>query len=135
MPHTLCYVSSAKNSLTDLDIEHLFRVNKRNNTELGISGILVYNYGNFLQILEGDKQKINVLFQKISQDSRHNNIIKLIDTSTDEHIFDGYNSGFVIVENSKKLNQLKRYLNWVKEAELNTVDKIVNIVENFIVKN
>jgi hypothetical protein len=134
MPHTLCYVSSAKSSLTDLDIDHLFRVNKRNNTEYGISGILVYNYGNFLQILEGDKQKIYFLFEKISQDSRHNNIIKLIDASTDEHIFEGYDSGFVIVENSKKLNQLKKYLDWVKEAELNTVDKIINIVENFIVK-
>ncbi|MCB0461616.1 MAG: BLUF domain-containing protein [Flavobacteriaceae bacterium] len=134
MPHTLCYVSSAKSSLTDLDIDHLFRVNKRNNTKYGISGILVYNYGNFLQILEGDKQTIYFLFEKISQDSRHNNIIKLIDASTDEHIFEGYDSGFVIVENSKKLNQLKKYLDWVKEAELNTVDKIINIVENFIVK-
>ena len=132
MPHTLCYVSSVKSTLTNLDIEHLFRVNKRNNTELNISGILIYNYGNFLQILEGDEQKINTLFSKINQDSRHSNIIKLIDTSIEERIFDSYGSGFVIVENPKTLNQLKRYLDWVKKAELDTVDKIINMVENFI---
>ncbi len=134
MPYTLCYVSSAKNSLSHLDLEHLFHVNKRNNTDLNITGILVYNYGNFLQILEGDKQKINMLFSKISQDPRHSNIIKLIDTPIEERIFDGYNSGFVIVENSKTLNQLEKYLKWIKEAELKTVDKIINIVENFIAK-
>ena len=132
MPHTLCYISSVKSSLSDLDIEHLFRVNKRNNTKLNISGVLVYNYGNFLQILEGDEQKINMLFAKIRQDSRHNNIIKLIDSSIEERIFDDYDSGFVIIENSKTLNQLKRYLDWAKKAELKTVDKIINIVENFI---
>ena len=134
MPYTLCYVSSAKNSLSNLDLEHLFRVNKRNNTNLNITGVLVYNYGNFLQILEGDKQEITMLFSKISQDPRHSNIIKLIDTTIEERIFDGYNSGFVIVENSKTLNQLEKYLKWIREAELKTVDKIINIVENFIAK-
>jgi len=134
MPYTLCYVSSAKNSLSNLDLEHLFRVNKRNNTDLNITGVLVYNYGNFLQILEGDKHEITMLFEKINQDPRHSNIIKLIDTTIEERIFDGYNSGFVIVENSKTLNQLEKYLKWIREAELKTVDKIINIVENFIAK-
>ncbi|WP_347924492.1 BLUF domain-containing protein [Pontimicrobium sp. SW4] len=134
MPHTLCYVSSAKNLLSNLDIEHLFRVNKRNNTELNISGILVYNHGNFLQILEGDEQMVNMIFKKISQDQRHTNIIKLIDTTIEERIFVDYVSGFVIVENSKTLDQLKKYLKWIKKAELNSVDKIINIVENFIAK-
>jgi len=135
MPHTLCYVSSAKDSLSNSDIEHLFRVNKRNNTEFDISGVLVYNYGNFLQILEGDEQKINLLFEKISQDPRHNNIIKLIDTSIEERVFDDYNFGFVVVENPKTLKQLEKYLKWVRKAELKPVDKIINIVENFIAKN
>lgn len=132
MPYTLCYLSSAKKSLSNTDIEQLFRVNKRNNTELDISGVLVYNYGNFLQILEGNKQKIETLFLKISQDSRHHNIIKLIDTSIEERLFNDYNSGVIIVENSKTLIKLKKYLDWLKEAELKNVDNIINIVENFI---
>ena len=134
MSHTLCYVSSAKSSLSETDLEHLFRVNKRNNTKLGISGLLVYNNGNFLQILEGEEQKIHKLFAKISQDSRHNNIIKLIQAPIEERIFDDYESGFVMVEDNTKLNQLKNYLNWIKEAELISVDTIINIVENFIGK-
>ncbi len=134
MLYNLCYVSSAKNNLPKSELEDLFRVNKRNNTELDISGILVYNNGNFLQILEGERQKINKLFVKICRDSRHNNLIKLIHTSIEERIFDDYESGFVIVEDHKKLDQLKSYLNWVKEAELISVDKVIHIVENFIGK-
>lgn len=131
-PHTICYVSNAKSYLTDKDLEHLHFVNKRNNTDLDISGVLIFNQGNFLQILEGEKQKIDTLFLKISQDPRHSHIIKLIDTSVDERIFNDYEAGFVILENSNKLNQLKNYLNWIKEAELTSVDKVIRIVENFI---
>ncbi len=132
--HSLCYVSSAKESLPSIDLEHLFHVNKRNNTELNISGILIYNNGNFLQILEGEEHKINTLFAKISDDSRHSNIIKLIHSPIDERIFDDYESGFIVVEDSKNLYQLKSYLDWIKEAELITVDKVIRIVENFIDK-
>lgn len=132
--HSLCYVSSAKDSLSSNDLEHLFLVNKRNNTELGVSGILIYNNGNFLQILEGEKHKIDNLFFKISADARHSNIIKLIHAPIDERIFDDYDSGFIVVEDSKKLNQLKSYIDWIKEAEISTVDKVIKIVENFIDK-
>ena len=132
MLYNLCYVSSAKSTLSETDIEHLFRVNKRNNTSLGISGILVYSNGNFLQILEGEKQKIETLFAKISRDKRHSHIIELISTPIEERIFDDYELGFVIVDNNKKLSQLKSYLNWIKEAEIITVDKVIRIVENFI---
>lgn len=132
MLYNLCYVSSAINTLSEEDLEHLFRVNKRNNTHLNISGILVYNNGNFLQILEGEKLRIQNLFRKICQDSRHNNIIKLIDTSIEERIFDDYELGFVTVDDNKKRKQLTSYLNWIKEAELMTVDKVIHIVENFI---
>ena len=134
MQYTLCYLSSAKKPLSNTDIEHLFSVNKRNNTELNISGVLIYNYGNFLQILEGDKQKIDTLYLKIRQDSRHHNIIELLKTSIEERLFNDYDSGVIIVENSKALNKLKKYLDWVREVDLNTVDKIVNIIENFIGK-
>lgn len=134
MLYNLCYVSSAKNNLSNLDLEHLFVVNKRNNIDLDISGILIYNNGNFLQILEGEQQKVHTLYTKISKDGRHNSIIKLIDTPIEERIFDDYGSGFIIIDDNKKLNQLKHYINWIKEAELSHVDKVIKIVENFIDK-
>ena len=132
MLHTLCYVSSCKNNLTVKDLEHLFRVNKRNNTEHDVSGILIYNNGNFLQILEGDEDIVKSLFKKIKRDSRHRNLIALINNSIDERIFHDYDSGFIHFEDPKKRQELHNYIHWLKEAEINNVDKVIRIVENFI---
>ena len=134
MSYTLCYVSSCNDDLSARDLEQLFHVNKRNNIELNISGILVYNNGNFLQILEGDEQKIINLFKKIRVDKRHSHIIELISSHKSERIFDDYEIGFILVNDSKKRNQLRNYLNWLKEAEIKNVNKVIRIVENFIDK-
>lgn len=134
MSYTLCYVSSCNDDLSARDLEQLFHVNKRNNIVLNISGILVYNNGNFLQILEGEEQKIINLYKKIKVDKRHSSIIELISIPKSERIFDDYEFGFILVNDSKKRNQLRNYLNWLKEAEIKNVDKVIKIVENFIEK-
>lgn len=135
MLHTLCYVSSCKDTLTAKDLEHLFLVNKRNNTEHGVSGILIYNNGNFLQILEGAEDTVKNIFKKIKRDSRHRNLITLINNSIDERIFHDYESGFIHFEDPKKRKELRNYISWLKEAEIKNVDKVVRIVENFIAKS
>ena len=132
MLYTLCYVSSCKDSLTAKDLEQLFQVNKRNNTEHGVSGILIYNNGNFMQILEGDEDMVKSLFKKIKRDARHSNLITLINNSIDERIFHDYDSGFIHFEDRKKRKELHNYISWLKEAEIKNVDKVIRIVENFI---
>ena len=132
MLHTLCYVSSCRDTLTVKDLEHLFLVNKRNNTEHNVSGILIYNNGNFLQILEGEENLVKTLFKKIKRDPRHRNLIPLINNSLDERIFHDYDSGFIQFEDPKKRKELHNYISWLKEAEIKNVDKVVRIVENFI---
>ena len=135
MLYTLCYVSSSHDNLSAKDLEHLFRVNKRNNTDLDVSGILIYNNGNFLQILEGDENKVKSLFKKIQGDSRHNNLITLINDNIEERIFHDYDSGFIHFEDPVKRKELHNYIGWLKEAEVKNVDKVVRIVENFIGKS
>ena len=134
MLYTLCYVSSCKETLTVKDLEHLFLVNKRNNTEHNVSGILIYNNGNFLQILEGEENMVKSLFKKITRDPRHRNLIPLINNPIDERIFHDYDSGFIHFEDPKRRNELHNYIGWLKEAEVKNVDKVVRIVENFIGK-
>tara|TARA_R110002012_G_scaffold127225_1_gene279410 strand:- start:5194 stop:5346 length:153 start_codon:yes stop_codon:yes gene_type:complete len=40
--------------------------------------------------------------------------------------------GFLIVNDLKKQKTLEDYLNWLKQAEIESVDKVVGIIENFI---
>jgi hypothetical protein len=132
MLSTVYYISSASKSLENLNLKHLYNTSKINNAQQHITGILIYQNGNFLQILEGENKTINKLYRLIKRDNRHTNILQIINKSILAPIFEDYQTGFSIVDNSKKIERLKTYLKWVKSAEMESVDKIIGIIENFI---
>lgn len=41
------------------------------NVECGITGLLCYGSGQFLQALEGERRAVNALYHRIAQDARH----------------------------------------------------------------
>ena len=52
---------------------------QKKNVSMGISGIIMYSDGNFFQIIEGEEQEVKKVFNKVQQDPRHYNLIKLVD--------------------------------------------------------
>lgn len=80
MPYTICYVSTITNFIEDLDIKRLFKNFVEKNIENNISGILLYNSGNFLQYLEGNEQDVKTLYyKKICVDNRHKSPIVILE--------------------------------------------------------
>ena len=132
MLHSLCYLSSANTNLTDKSLEDLFQLSKANNSKQGITGVLLYQNGNFLQICEGEKKKIDKLYDKIQIDNRHKDIILITNSEIKQPMFEDYETGFTVVNNSDKMHKLETYLDWLRQAEIRSVDKVVGIVENFI---
>ena len=132
MLKTICYVSSLNNSLKTSDLSHLFKTTKNNNTCIGISGILIHKNGNFLQILEGEVEKVDTLYQNIRLDNRHHGLIVIVDTEICDRLFESYDTKFSIVDNNRQIHKLKLYLNWIKQAELEKVNKLIKIIENFV---
>lgn len=59
---------------------------KRNRSEC-ITGSLIYNDHYFLQCLEGDREKVNALYNHIAQDTRHTCPTLLSCTTIDERLF------------------------------------------------
>jgi len=51
----LVYVSSATELFSDTQLENLLLRSRQNNSTLGITGMLLYKDGNFMQCLEGPK--------------------------------------------------------------------------------
>ena len=56
------------------DLQELLEKARDNNGIQGISGALVYTDGMFLQILEGDRTKVQALMARIEKDVRHENV-------------------------------------------------------------
>ncbi len=47
---------------------------RKNNSALGITGALLYNAGNFAQVLEGPLGAVERIFEVIQRDSRHSEV-------------------------------------------------------------
>lgn len=67
----LVYTSARTSKCTDEDIEEILENSRRNNAKLNVTGILVHTSDRFLQVLEGEKDVIMPLYNKIEKDDRH----------------------------------------------------------------
>ena len=67
------YISTAPN-LTREDVESIVETSRHNNLAEGITGLLLYNGRNFLQLLEGEESKLVTVMMRISHDPRHTGI-------------------------------------------------------------
>ncbi|MBW1294225.1 BLUF domain-containing protein [Aquimarina litoralis] len=132
MWQTISYVSTADSSLTNEDMEELFEFVKVKNNELKITGILMHSEGNFFQVLEGKKALIIDLFDKISQDSRHYNIIKIFDRAIVNPCFSKYHSNFKVLGESNSHDELQNFLNEEKSYNPDNYKSISYMANKFM---
>lgn len=71
----IVYTSAALRAAPDL--EDILEVSQRNNAENGLTGILLFAEGNFIQALEGPKEALDATYARIVADPRHRQIIDL----------------------------------------------------------
>ena len=69
--YQLIYISSATKSLVREEFLELVAQSQNNNDALGITGVLMYKDGNFMQVLEGEQEVIAKLYASIKADPRH----------------------------------------------------------------
>ena len=110
MAHTIVYISNAVKLFKEGHLDKLFYQSVQNNTLKNITGILLYNEGTFIQILEGEEQTLNNLFMTIHTDRRHNNITKILDRRIGERLFKKYRTGFNTLNNYRQLEILETFL-------------------------
>ncbi|MBD2843210.1 BLUF domain-containing protein [Erythrobacter rubeus] len=67
------YISTAP-SLSRDEVDSILASSARNNPANGITGLLIYNGRNFLQLLEGDEAELISLMVRITHDPRHTGI-------------------------------------------------------------
>jgi hypothetical protein len=67
------YISTAP-TLPREKVESILATSARNNPERGITGLLLFNGRNFLQLLEGEESEVAGLMERITQDPRHSGV-------------------------------------------------------------
>lgn len=90
----LGYESSATYPMNATDLEALLMVSRANNVRDKLSGMLLYKEGNFLQVLEGEKDQVLSLTAKLRRDPRHTNMLVLFSGAIEARTFEGWSMGF-----------------------------------------
>ena len=94
MVYHIVYFSTATKHFSEEDLTHLLVVSNRNNKGLGVTGILLFIEGCFLQVLEGEKEVVKEVFEKIKRDVRHDDVITLFKGKKEDRNFLNWSMGF-----------------------------------------
>ncbi|GAA4642228.1 hypothetical protein GCM10023115_04510 [Pontixanthobacter gangjinensis] len=78
------YISTATDNLRNEDVSDILAAALRNNVGSGITGLLIFNGRNFLQLVEGEQEALTKLMEKLALDKRHNGIVRLVDIAIDK---------------------------------------------------
>lgn len=96
----LLYASRAVDSSADA-IETILTQARQYNPTCGITGILCYGGGIFLQAIEGGRMSVSELYGHIQRDPRHKDVVLLHYEEISERRFGGWTMGQV---NMSKIN-------------------------------
>ncbi|UZO82273.1 BLUF domain-containing protein [Aquimarina sp. ERC-38] len=104
--YQLSYKSVAKPGITQADIDDILNSSYRNNGDRIVTGCLIYDFKEFFQILEGKKEDVLFIYQKIKEDSRHLDIKVLQQDLTEERYFTNFSMANLNAVGNTKIEQL-----------------------------
>jgi len=91
----LMYASRAAEALDTSALLAIMKESKANNPALGVTGVLCFSSGIFLQVLEGGRTQVNSLYNRIVTDTRHTDVVLLSYEEIEERCFAGWSMGQV----------------------------------------
>lgn len=100
----IAYVSSATHLMTVPQLESLLVEARNLNRESSVSGVLLYNDGNFIQYFEGSKGAMISTYERIRSSRRHKGIIELMNEGIAERSFPDWQMGFAQPTQSELLS-------------------------------
>ena len=98
MTYQLTYISEPFPWINIADIHDILHTSRRYNSENEITGCLIYSKKIFIQLLEGDQNVIDPLYQRIEKDKRHFNVEVLYTSNTDKRIFSKWAMAYLSLE-------------------------------------
>jgi hypothetical protein len=84
------YYSQAAAGMTSDDVIRFGAVASRSNERAGITGWLTYDGTCFFQAIEGEEAAIAALYEKVLADTRHHDVVTLINKPIDRRRFDSF---------------------------------------------
>jgi hypothetical protein len=94
---SITYVSSAVLQFKESDLQDLVEQCQANNKRLGVTGVLIYCDGNFIQVIEGPDLVTYALFDGIKRDIRHRDVTTINVEPLEAREFHGWAMAYNII--------------------------------------
>ena len=108
----MLYVSGAAPQMRHAEIEDILSASRRNNLRDGVTGMLLWADGVFIQILEGEPDTVRSLYRRIQADDRHRNLMVVLEQAAEKRLFSQWSMGFKQLDaersTDRKLFQISR---------------------------
>lgn len=88
------------------DLLEILTVSRQYNEDAGITGILFYCEGSFMQLLEGDENEVRRLFEKIKTDPRHREIHLISTLHSPDRWMEGWSMAFSYCVDKEELKDV-----------------------------
>jgi hypothetical protein len=98
----MLYVSGATRPMAASDLDDILSASRRNNARDGITGILLYADGAFIQVLEGPESQVKATVSRIRRDDRHRNFMVMVEQTVPERVFADWAMGFKQLDAGKE---------------------------------
>ncbi|RYY14694.1 MAG: BLUF domain-containing protein [Cytophagaceae bacterium] len=90
----IAYMSRAVHPLSDQELQELLDQCRHANASHHVTGVLFYSHGNIAQLIEGEAEVLEPLFERIARDGRHSHVRKLVDRSINTRSFAEWSMAF-----------------------------------------
>jgi hypothetical protein len=116
----IVYTSTTTDSFSKVDLVELLKGSVQRNTRAGITGLLLYQDGAFMQALEGEETAMIMLFSKIRRDPRHHHVIPLLHEPIEQRNFPSSAMAFQDLQTTelRKLPGYSEFLNTPLNGDL-----------------
>lgn len=119
-------------TMSNAEIEQLAAHASRANTYRGVTGALLHVDGSFIQVLEGERDTLEELFEVIACDTRHSDVSVLIFAPVSESLFPNWSMTFVASEDFMANSRMRVALAEIKHAaEANGAQVLAQIQQLF----
>ncbi|MBL8696821.1 MAG: BLUF domain-containing protein [Alphaproteobacteria bacterium] len=90
----LVYLSTAARLMSDSELATLLDVSRERNAAAGLTGMLLYADGQFMQALEGPAEPLISTYGRIRRDPRHRSLIEMLRQGVPDRSFADWSMGF-----------------------------------------
>lgn len=117
MAHCIIYFSTSSWLYNPEDIKDLLQQSRSWNAQVGITGVLLYMHGHIIQVLEGDKATVDALFERIKNDTRHKQVICVLNKSIEGRLFSQWSMGYETLT-TQQFNEVRTIVDLDKQEPI-----------------